>query len=94
MTRAYWDVVKQSKGFHVRMYRLTGRLLVMSFMIMVLLGFGIVFVKLHEPQPDFYATYGDTPPIKLKPMTQANRSAHALLGDDTNHDSMVKVMPK
>lgn len=94
MARATWNLIKSSKSFYVKTYRLTGTLIVISLMINIFLGMLIVYYHLHRPERDFYASNGTTPPIALTPLSTPNNSAEALLPPDPINDDDEKVIPQ
>ncbi len=93
MTKAVWQHIKNSKRFYVRTYRNIGSMLLVSVIINVLLGVFVAFVYFELPEPDFYATYGEIPPIKLFAMNSPNYSSTPLLPDDRQYESDERQIP-
>ncbi|KTC85953.1 MULTISPECIES: type IVB secretion system protein IcmM/DotJ [Legionella] len=94
MSRETWNTIINSKSFYVRTYRMGGRTLIISLIINILLGLAIYYLYFHQPERDFYATSGITPPIQLKPMDEPNYSATPLLAPDPIENNTVKVIPQ
>lgn len=89
-----WNLIKRSKEFYVRTYRKTETAIVISVIISVGLIVGIIYTYSIRPEPDYYATFGETPPVPLIAMDAPNYSSQALLADDSNQDSDVKAIPQ
>lgn len=87
MSRRTWSLIKQSKRFYVRLYRRTINLLLVSVTLNVLLGLGIWQWHPDRPDSDFYATFGETPPVLLKAMETPNYQSVPLLPNDPSQDS-------
>lgn len=94
MGREAWNRIKQSKWFYIQGYRRAGRWIVVSIGINFLLGLVVYYTYVTRPAPDFYATSGVVPPIKLTALAAPNYSATALLEDDPVSDNNVKVIPE
>lgn len=94
MSRRTWDLIKHSKRFYVRVYRRSNNILLSSTLLNVLLGVGIWHTYSHIPDPDFYATFGETPPVLLTAMNTPNYSSAPLLPNDPNQDSNVRTIPQ
>ncbi|GGI89926.1 type IVB secretion system protein IcmM/DotJ [Legionella impletisoli] len=95
MSRGTWEIVKQSKRFYVMTYRKTGTALLFSAALNVLLGAGIYYTYFHQPERDFYATNGITPPVELTPLDEPNYTSDALLASDPVNDTNdAKVIPQ
>lgn len=94
MSRETWAILKGSKFFYVRTYRNALKLLIVSLCINLLLGYGIYYIHLAEPERDYYATSGETPPIKLTPLSAPNNSATPLLSEESSEDDNTRVIPQ
>ena len=94
MSRRTWDLIKHSKRFYVRVYRRTSTTLLASVILNVGLGIGIWHVYSHIPEPDFYATFGETPPVPLVALDAPNYSSVPLLPNDPHQDSNVRTIPQ
>lgn len=90
MSKQVWRAIKNSKRFYVRYYRKLGTVLLISVILNVMLGMAIYRIYFNLPEPDFYATYGDTPPVLLKALDEPNYSSTPLLGVE-NPDESDKV---
>ena len=82
MSIEQWSTIRHTRGFYVRTYR---------WMCLVLVGLNILFLCLSiicsycyltRGQSSFYATSGETLPVKLNPMTHPNDSSTPLLASD------------
>lgn len=93
MSREAWNTRIHAKFFYVRTYRVAGRYLIVSLLVNLLLSLGIYYRYFHEPERDYYATSGITPPIQLKVLDEPNYSATPLLPADPTSDDTVKVIP-
>lgn len=82
MSRETWEVIKTSKNFYVSSYRRGLTALMISLILNCVFIIFIAYTHLTEPQRDFYATSGITPPIQLKPLLAPNYSPNALLPPD------------
>lgn len=94
MTREAWNIIKQSKRFYVNTFRAISRAVVLSLAINVVLILAIGYVFLNKPEPDYYATYGETPPVPLAAMDSPNYTAIPLLANDAETDSAVRTIPR
>lgn len=88
-----WNLIKHSKQFYVKTYRGTETAIVFSIMINLCLAVGLFYSYSIRPEPDYYATFGETPPVPLIAMDTPNYSSHPLLADDSNQDSDVREIP-
>ncbi|MDP3561467.1 MAG: type IVB secretion system protein IcmM/DotJ [Legionellaceae bacterium] len=94
MSRRAWDLIKHSKRFYVRSYRKSGSLLLVSIVLNAFLGLAIWYFYNRLPEPDFYATYGETPPVLLTAMEMPNYSSVPLLATSPNQDSDARTIPQ
>jgi intracellular multiplication protein IcmM len=65
-----------------------------STLVNLLFGLFISYIYLHEPQRDYYATSGISPPIKLDYMLTPNMSDHPLLDSDPPLDDKIREIPQ
>jgi intracellular multiplication protein IcmM len=79
MPRKTWDEIKRSKRFNVYEYRASVLLLLFSLGLNLLLCIFACYTFIKEPEPDYYATNGITPPVQLKVMLKPNESPKPLL---------------
>lgn len=93
MSRGTWQRIKNSKRFYVRTYRKLGSIILGSVFFNVLLGLAVTYEFLTMPEPDFYATYGEIPPIKLFVMNTPNYSSTPLLPDDRQYETDNRTIP-
>ena len=93
MTVKTWNLIKHSKNFYVKAYRRAETVIVLSIMLNVLLGLGLIYVYLEQPERDYYATFGETPPVPLVALDKPNESSMPLLADENQQDSDVKNVP-
>jgi len=94
MSRETWNTIKHSKRFYVDTYRRAGSFLVASMIINLLLGITIYYLYFNQPEHDFYATSGVTPPVQLTYMDEPNFTAVPLLANDPDEDNENKVIPQ
>ncbi|MDI9817882.1 MULTISPECIES: type IVB secretion system protein IcmM/DotJ [unclassified Legionella] len=94
MARETWDSIKYSKSFYVHTYRKGITYVLISLAINLLLGVAIYYVHFNQPERDFYATNGISPPVKLTPLDARNDSGTALLEPDPVNDDEPKVIPQ
>ena len=95
MSRETWNLIKLNKNFNVHMYRRGVTALIVSLGMSCVIGILLFYKYTKQPEPDFYATNGATPPIMLKPMLAPNSSTMALLDPDPpTMDYEVKVIPQ
>ena len=94
MSRRTWELIKHAKRFYVRVYRRLGTIILASSVLNVCLGVGIWHIYSHIPDPDFYATFGETPPVPLVALDAPNERSVPLLGDDPAEDNQVKTIPQ
>ncbi|AHE67904.1 type IVB secretion system protein IcmM/DotJ [Legionella oakridgensis] len=92
MSRATWDLIKNSKRFYVNTYRKAATFLLISAVFNVLLGVAIYFAYFNLPDPDFYATSGVTPPVMLTALDEPNYTSDPLLASESGTIDN-KVMP-
>lgn len=94
MSRGTWSLIKQSKRFYVNTFRRAGSALFVSVIINLSLGVAIYYVYFSQPEHDFYATSGVTPPIMLTAMDVPNETSVALLANDPDDQDDTKVIPQ
>jgi intracellular multiplication protein IcmM len=94
MGRNAWALIKADKNFNVHIYRRGLTFLILSLLLSGALGGVIAKIYLNEPERDFYATDGITPPIKLTPMLTPNMSSQPLLAPDPVAGTEAKVIPQ
>jgi intracellular multiplication protein IcmM len=94
MGRNAWALIKADKNFNVHIYRRGLTFLILSLLLSGALGGVIAKIYLNEPERDYYATSGITPPIKLTPMLTPNMSSQALLDPDPIVGTEAKVIPQ
>lgn len=70
---------KERKHFFRNSFRNVLWLIYASLFLNILFIIGIYQVIINREEPDYYATSGIKPPIKLSPMSQPNYSSEALL---------------
>jgi intracellular multiplication protein IcmM len=88
-----WNLIKKSKNFYVRTYRGAETAIVFSILLNVGFGAGLLYEYSIRPQPDYYTTFGETPPVPLISMEEPNYSSTPLLPDDANQDNEAKDIP-
>lgn len=93
MSRVTWQKIKNSKRFYVRTYRKLGSIVLGSVILNVLLSMYAAYEFFSMPEPDFYATYGEIPPIKLSVMSSPNYSSTPLLPEDRQYESSIRKIP-
>ncbi len=89
-----WNLIKSSRSFYIRTYRSLETMVLISVFISLGLGIGIFYAYSIRTEPDYYSTYGETPPVPLVAMDEPNYSSHSLLADDNNQDSNVRAIPQ
>lgn len=94
MSRETWALIKQNKSFNINVYRRGLTTLIVSLGLSCCIVLLIFYTYIREPEPDYYATNGTTPPIMLKAMLAPNLSSMALLEPDPPTDDEVKVIPQ
>lgn len=94
MNREGWDVIKDSKIFNVNVYRRGLAAVIVSLGLSCILGVFLFYVYISEPERDYYATNGVTPPVKLTSMATPNMSSRALLDPDPPTEVEEKLIPQ
>ena len=94
MGKNTWDLIKNDKSFNVRIFRRGLTALIVSLLLSVLFILFIAKIYLQEPERDYYATDGITPPVQLTPMLKPNESSKPLLGSDPVTSTDNKVIPQ
>lgn len=94
MSRAAWDLIKRSKHFYVDTYRKAGTVLIYSALLNIVLGAAIYYAYINQPERDFYATNGVTPPVMLTPLDEPNYTSSPLLASDPENDDNRRVVPQ
>jgi intracellular multiplication protein IcmM len=89
-----WNLIKRTRNFYVRTYRSVETVIVISVIINVGLILGITYTYAIQPEPDYYATYGEAAPVPLIAMDAPNYSSQPLLAEDSNQDSDVRAIPQ
>lgn len=93
MSRGTWEIIKHSKSFYIRTYRLGVKSLIISMLINLLLGLIICYLHFYQVEPDFYATSGVVPPVKLTVMNTPNYSNTPLLEPEPVEEEATKMIP-
>lgn len=94
MNRESWDLIKNSKSFNVNVYRRGLVAIIVSLSMSCIFIVLTIYTYLKEPERDYYATNGATPPVKLKSMSTPNFSSQALLDPDPPTVSEERVIPQ
>lgn len=94
MSREAWSLIKQNKNFNVHVYRRGLIALILSLGISGVLASLMFYFYAHQPEPDYYATSGITPPIQLKGLLAPNMTSQALLEPDPPTDDTPRVIPQ
>lgn len=94
MSRGTWTKIRQSNRFYIDTYRRGTTALLVSITLNVFLGMAVYHSYFNQPEPDFYATDGVTPPVLLTSMDQPNNSSNALLANDQNDYDNTKAVPQ
>lgn len=94
MSREAWLLIKRNKNFNVNIYRGGLVALICSLLVSSIIGGSIFYIYLHQPERDYYATSGVTPPVKLKSMPTPNESSVPLLEPDPPTDNVPRVIPQ
>ena len=94
MSRETWALIKNKKNFNVHVYRRGLFLIIISLLLNVIIGLLMFYLYVNQPERDYYATYGITPPIKLTSMSAPNASSNALLPPDPPTDDVQRVIPQ
>lgn len=94
MNRESWDLIKNSKIFNVSVYRRGLTAVIISLTLSCILGILLFYIYISEPERDYYATNGVTPPVKLTSMGTPNMSSRALLDPDPPTDLAEKLIPQ
>jgi intracellular multiplication protein IcmM len=94
MTRETWDTIRQSKAFYILTYRKGIRWVMLSLTLNFILSLAIYYAHFNTPEPDFYATSGIAPPIKLTPLNAPNYSSTPLLEPDPVTEDETRVIPQ
>ena len=84
MSRGTWAKIRQSNRFYINTYRQSATALLVSLILNVFLGIAIYYLYSGQPEHEFYATDGVTPPVPLVPMDQPNESSTPLLPNEQN----------
>jgi len=90
LSRGTWAKIRQSNRFYVDTYRRGITALLVSLILNAFLAMGIYYVYFGQPEPDYYATDGITPPVQLTAMDQPNDSPNPLLANDQNDNENSK----
>ncbi len=70
---------KSHKYFYRNSYRAALSALLFSQAIIIVLAVAVLYVKLSQPEPDFYATSSDGKLVFLKPLAESNKSDQPLI---------------
>jgi intracellular multiplication protein IcmM len=89
-----WSLIKNSKSFDVNIYRRGLLALIISLGLSCIFGILLFYIYLSQPERDYYATNGVTPPVKLTAMATANFSPQALLDPDPPTELEDRLIPQ
>lgn len=94
MSRGAWRIIRDSKFFYVNTYRRVTITLVISTGINLFLGMAVYYLYFGQPEPEYYATSGVTPPILLTAMDSANYTTVPLLPEDDATEDITRAIPE
>ena len=94
MSRGTWELLKKSKSFYIRTYRLAGTWALVSMLLNFMLLLAISYVHFTEPERNYYATSGITPPVQLTAFKTPNYSNTPLLEPDPVNDDETRIIPQ
>ena len=94
MSRETWYLIKHNKNFNVHVYRRGLFLLIISLLLSCIIGLLMFYLYIHQPEREYYATSGITPPVKLNAMSAPNETSNALLPPDPPTDDVQRVIPQ
>ncbi|CAM2828565.1 type IVB secretion system protein IcmM/DotJ [Legionella worsleiensis] len=94
MSRENWLLIQRNKNFNVNIYRSGLVAVICSLLISSILGALIFYFYLNEPERDYYATSGITPPVKLKALLAPNEASVPLLEPDPPTDDIPRIIPQ
>lgn len=94
MSRGDWDAIKKSKFFYVQSFRRLKKWIIFFQGLNILLCLLMGYFYWNRPQQVFYATNGETSPIRLAPLNAPNSSAEALLPPDPAEENEIKAVPE
>lgn len=89
-----WHIIRQNKYFYIKGYRTSLFLLLCSMILNTVFAVLIFYTYLHEPESEYYATNGMTPPVLLKAMLAPNLSSVAMLDPDPVIMEQNKAIPQ
>jgi intracellular multiplication protein IcmM len=89
-----WEIIKNNKSFDVTIYRRGLVVLIISLLLNCIFGLLLFYSYLAQPERAYYATNGETPPVKLTAIFAPNLSSKALLDPDPPTDEAVRVIPQ
>ena len=69
-------------------------MITVSILLSLVLCAAISYCYFHQPDQQFYATNGFTPPIELVPLAAANNSSNPLLPPDPIIADQTKFIPE
>ncbi len=94
MNREMWGIIKNSKAFNVNVYRRGLTSIIVSLGLSCFFGLLLFYLYLSQPERNYYATNGVTPPVQLKPLSARNMSSNALLEPDPPSVPEQKLIPQ
>ena len=94
MSRETWALIKQDKNFNVNVFRRGIIALIVSLGLTCIIVLLMFYTYIREPEPDYYATNGITPPVMLHSMAAANESSTWLLPPDPPNDNSEREIPQ
>lgn len=92
MSRVSIQDRQAQKHYYREHFRLTVKLLMYSFLLMVILSVLIIFYYISKPTPDYYATNSSGFIRSLKAMNAPNESSTALLKPEPVEEVQMKKL--
>ena len=86
MSKESLNRIINSRLFYVKTYRRAGIALICSVSINLIICLAIVWVHVHCPARQFYASSGSAPPTRLVPLDQPNMKPTPILGAASEED--------
>jgi len=94
LSKGAWAKIRQSTRFYIDTYHRGVAALLISIILNVFLSIAIYYVYFGQPERDYYATDGVTPPFPLVAMDEPNNSSTALLANDQDSNDNTKAAPQ
>lgn len=93
MSRHIWHLETQKRAFYIRAYRKMLNVLLFSGGMNILLIVVAMYSYFHVPEPDYYASSGELPPVEMQVSFAPNDTSVPLLPTERLSGPLERPIP-